>query len=164
MSSYAIPHYEEFFQHTEQRVICGGMIENMDGGRMYVAEIVKVEFEEELMTKKPYVHELLHALKISWPFLVLIIGSVYSFFLLTQSRIDAQMAEVRAQMSEDRKSASDDNSALRKSASEDNAALRKDMSQGFNRIADKLDEINKTLTNVQIDQAVQKTKSEQEKP
>ncbi|EGT4286473.1 hypothetical protein DOX69_22005 [Cronobacter sakazakii] len=127
----------------------GGKIENQDGSVMFVAEAVTIEIEEELMTDKSYGHELLHALKISWPLLVIIIGAVFGFFQLTQSRIDTQMAEIRAQMAADRKSASDDS-----------AALRGDMTQGFNRVADKLDDINKNLTNIQIEQASQKAKDE----
>jgi hypothetical protein len=127
----------------------GVNIENQDGSVMFVAKAVTIEIEEEHMENRSYGHELLHALKISWPLLVIIIGAVFGFFQLTQSRIDTQMTEVRAQMAADRTSASDDN-----------AALRSDMTQGFNRMADKLDEINKTLTSIQVEQATQKAKSD----
>ncbi|NWC63710.1 hypothetical protein [Cedecea sp. P7760] len=134
------------------REAIGVRIDNEDGSKMYAVETVTIEIEEEQVTNKTYVQELLHALKISWPFLALVILAVFGFFNLTQNRIDAQMSEIRVQMAADRKAASDDN-----------AALRNDMTQGFNRVADKLDDIGKTLTAIQVEQAAQKAKSENQK-
>ena len=153
MSSYALPSLPNIMGQVKQNRLFNGNIENMDGSNMYVAELVPIEEkEDEVNNNKTYVQELLHALKLSWPLLVVIIASVFGFFQLTQSRIDAQMSEVRNQMASDRKAASDDN-----------AALRSDMNQGFNRVADKLDDTNKTLSKIQVDQATQKVQLEQKK-
>lgn len=154
MSSYAINPYPNFIGTPAQHVLFGGMIENMDGSKMFVAKYEPIETKEDEVSNnnRTYLQELLHALKLSWPLLVLIIISVFGFFQLTQSRIDAQMSEVRTQMASDRKAASDDN-----------AALRSDINQGFNRVADKLDDTNKTLSKIQVDQATQKAQLEQKK-
>lgn len=153
MSSYALPSLPNIMGQVKQNRLFNGNIENMDGSNMYVAELVPIEWkEDEVNNNKTYVQELLHALKLSWPLFVIIIVSVFGFFQLTQSRIDAQMSEVRNQMASDRKAASDDN-----------AALRSDMNQGFNRVADKLDDTNKTLSKIQVDQATQKVLLEQKK-
>ncbi|MBD8129297.1 hypothetical protein [Pantoea agglomerans] len=129
----------------------GVKIENQDGSIMFVAESVSIEIEEGEMSAKSYGQELLHALKLSWPVLVLIILAVFSFFQLTQNRIDSQMAEVRAQMAADRKSSSDDNTAL-----------RSDMTQGFNRAADRLDAISQRLED-KIQSSSDKTDSKLDK-
>ncbi|MFB4412727.1 hypothetical protein [Pantoea agglomerans] len=126
------------------------ILENQDGSHMLVAESITIDLEEDAMSNNnSYGQELLHALKISWPILVIVVACVFGFFQLTQSRIDSQMAEVRAQIT-----------ANQKSASEDNAALRTDTNQGLDRIADKLDDIGKTLTAIQVEQATQKAKSD----
>lgn len=128
-----------------------GILENHNGNTMLFAEAIIIDLEEdEVSNNKTYPQELLHALKISWPFLLLVIAAVFAFFQFTQSRIDTQMAEVRTQLLE-----------ARKDASSDNAALRSNMNEGLNRIADKLSDIDKTLTAIQVEQATQKAQSEQ---
>ncbi|MBF4936253.1 hypothetical protein HIK14_13000 [Cronobacter sakazakii] len=143
---------KETITNHKQRTDRSGIIENRDGSTMYVAETITIhtDEEDEVSNNKTYPQELLHALKISWPFLLVVIAAVFGFFQLTQSRIDTQMAEVRAQLLE-----------ARKDASSDNAALRSNMNEGLNRIADKLSDIDKTLTAIQIEQATQKAQSDQ---
>jgi len=147
VESYAYP---VFVGDIVPHPLFDGIIENIDGGKMYVADFITIDLEGEEMSKKTYFQELAHGFKMTWPFLALVIGSSYGFFYFTQARIDTQMAEVRTQISSDRKDASADNSAL-----------RSDVNSGFNRVSDKLDEINKTLSGIQIEQAVQKSKSQQ---
>lgn len=142
--------YPNFVGDVVPHQLFNGIIENIDGGKMYVADFITIDLEGEEMSKKTYLQELTHSFKMTWPFLTLVIGSSYGFFYFTQGRIDTQMAEVRAQIASDRKD-----------ASADNAALRNDVNSGFNRVADKLEDINKTLSNVQIEQAVQKSKNQQ---
>lgn len=135
-----------------------GILENQDGSHMLFTESIIIVLEEDAMSNNnSYGQELLHALKLSWPILLIVIAAVYGFFELTQSRIDSsreamesQLAEIRTQMASDRDSASSDNSAL-----------RGDVNQGFNRVADKLDDIGKTLTSIKVDQATQKAQLEQ---
>lgn len=131
-------------------------LENQDGSTMFIAKYTTIEIEEGQVTNKPYVQELLHALKLSWPFLLVVIVAIYGFYQFTQNRIDASRTAIDAQLTEIRTQMSAD----RQSASADNVALRGDMTQGFNRIADKLDDINKTLTSIQVEQATEKAKSE----
>jgi soluble cytochrome b562 len=152
-------YFPNFVGNAEPNVLVGGIIENMDGSTMYVAETITMVLDEEgaMSRQNSYGHELLHALKLSWPIILVVVGASFGFFQLTQSRIDAsqeamqsQLAEIRTQMSADRESASSDNSAL-----------RSDVNQGLNRVADKLDDIGKTLTSIKVDQATQKAQIEQ---
>lgn len=142
------PYYPAFVGNVVPHPIFDGIIENMDGGMMYAAEVITLDLgEAEMSNSNSYIDELLRALKITWPLLVVVIASSYGFFSLTQSRIDSQMAEVRAQIASDRKD-----------ASSDNATLRSDLNNGFNRVADKIDELNKTISSIQVEQATQKQK------
>lgn len=144
------PYYPAFVGNVVPHPLFDGIIENMDGGMMYAAEVITIDLgEAEMSNSNSYIDELLRALKITWPLLVVVIASSYGFFSLTQSRIDSQMAEVRAQIASDRKD-----------ASSDNATLRSDLNNGFNRVADKLDELNKTISSIQVEQATQKAKAE----
>lgn len=150
------PSYDDFIWDSEppkkpfRPSRSSAIIENQDGSTMVDAEFVPIENEEVTVSeKKTYIQELSHAIKITWPLIVLIIGSSFAFFSFTQNRIDTQMAEVRAQLADDRRS-----------ASADNVALRTDVNQGFTKVADKLDEIGKTLTAIQVDQATQKARTE----
>lgn len=152
-------YFPAFYDDPQPHKLFDGIIENMDGSTMYIAEAVTVDLDEEdaMSRQNSYGHELLHALKLSWPIILIVVGASFGFFQLTQSRIDAsqeamqaQLAEIRTQMSADRESASSDNSAL-----------RSDVNQGLNRVADKLDDIGKTLTSIKVDQATQKAQLEQ---
>ncbi|EPS5595581.1 hypothetical protein [Cronobacter sakazakii] len=53
-----------------------------------------------------------------------------------------------------------DLTSTRDKSGDDVDSLRNEMNQGFTRVADKLDDINKTLLKIQVDQAAQKAKAE----
>ncbi|WP_210461709.1 hypothetical protein [Pantoea ananatis] len=145
MSSYAIPHYEEFFQHTEQRAICGGMIENMDGSRMYVADVIVIESEVKVAinTSQP--------LTVGWAIglsVTLLVGAGL-IGLTTYSLLRGDVNEVRSSLDTVRDGASSDVSSLR-------TDMRTDFSRmdaKFDKVSDKLDKITEIVTEVKIDQA-----------
>lgn len=112
-----------------------GIIENHDGSTMFVAETVTIDLEEEAMNLEPNSPLTFKgALKIAGGAL-LIIGSV---MWAAYTQIQGQITDLRGEISTLRTSNHDD----------------------FNRVADKLDDIGKTLTTIQVDQATQKAKSD----
>lgn len=158
---YLSADYFEFnIDEYRQKSKSSDIIYNVDGSKMYAVftDDTQVDKEEIMSKDSSYSHELLHALKISWPFLLLIIAAIFGFFQLTQSRIDASRAALEAQITEIRTQMSAD----RNSASSDNSALRSDVNQGLNRVADKLDDIGKTLTSIKVDQASQQAQLKQQ--
>lgn len=128
-----------FFQESKlkprQPNMDAGILENQDGSHMLIAESETFEFEEEAMNLEPNSPLTFKgALKIAGGAL-LIIGSV---MWAAYTQIQGQITDLRGEISTLRTSNHDD----------------------FNRVADKLDDIGKTLTAIQVDQATQKAKSE----
>lgn len=115
----------------------GDIIENTSGDTIYISEFVKANLKEkeEVMSFQPNSPITFKGAIWLAGASLLIAGSV---LWGAYTQIQGQIGDVRSDVSTLRSSSHDD----------------------FNRVADKLDEINKTLTTIQVDQATLKAKSE----
>ncbi|HCM9256106.1 TPA: hypothetical protein N5L18_003967 [Enterobacter cloacae subsp. dissolvens] len=117
----------------------GDILENTKGDTIFVPQFVRVHFKtkEEVMSFQPNSPITFKgAIWLAGASLLVAGGVLWAAY----TQIQGQISDVRSEISTLRSSSHDD----------------------FNRVADKLDEINKTLTSIQIEQATQKAKANNE--
>ncbi|MET3814537.1 hypothetical protein [Pantoea sp. UYEF8] len=123
-----------------------GILENHDGSHMLVAETVTIDLEEDIMPI-----EKDSPLTIRWA-IGLCVATLLGALAIaggTYALIHSDVNDVRSDLTSSRDKSGDDVDSL-----------RGEMNQGFTRVADKLDDINKTLLKIQVDQATQRAKEE----
>ncbi|WP_336281133.1 hypothetical protein [Cronobacter dublinensis] len=118
----------------------GDILENTSGDTIYLPELVelKPKAKEGIMSFQPNSPITFKAAMWLAGTSLLIAGTA---LWAAYSQVQGQISEVRNEI----------------------ATLRTTSHDDFNRVADKLDDINKNLTNIQIEQASQKAKDEASK-
>lgn len=145
MSAFAIPNYDDFIEHPERRTSIGGIIENMDGRRMYAANVVSIELEVEMTinTSQP--------LTVGWA-IGLSAGLVFSAVCIaagTYTLLRGDVNDVRTSVDAVRDGASSDVTSLRADMRADFAR----MDTKFDKVGEKLDKITDIVTETKVQQA-----------
>ncbi len=117
----------------------GDKLENQDGSTMYEAVYQPVEVKEEGKMKLQPSSPLTFGSALTLAGSTLLITGLVLW--QAYDKIQDQISEVRGEVS----------------------TLRSDNREDFNRVADRLDEINKTLTAIQVDMATVKTNTDKSK-
>lgn len=149
MSSYAPSYFPNSVGPVKPHFIFGGIVENMDGNTMYVAEYVKIDTKEVEMildTGQP--------LTLRWALIlcgVMLAGAATiagGFYAMVHSDVN----DVRASVDTVRDGASSDVNLLRSEMKADNVR----MYEKFDKVGDKLDRITDIVTETKIQQAKSK--------
>lgn len=145
MSAFAIPNYENFIEHPERRIPIGGIIENMDGSKMYAANFVSIELEVDMSINTSQPLTLGWAIGLASALFV----SALVFSIGTYVFIHSDVNDVRSSVDSVRDGASSDVNSLR-------ADMRSDfvrMDAKFDKVGDKLDKITDIVAETKIQQS-----------
>ncbi|HDG1697559.1 TPA: hypothetical protein PFE29_004452 [Kluyvera ascorbata] len=140
------PYYPAFVGNVVPHPLFDGIIENMDGGKMYAAEIITIDLGEEKMivdVSQPLT--IKWAIGLSFGLLVSALGIAGGTYALVHSDIN----DVRSSLDTVRDGASSDVTTLR-------ADMRSDFSRmdtKFDKVGDKLDRITEIVTETRLQQA-----------
>lgn len=140
------PYYPTVVGNFVPHTLFDGIIENMDGSKMYAAERIIIDLGEEKM-----IIDVSQPLTIKWAIglsVALLIG-VGGIALGTYSLVHSDVNDVRASLDTVRDGASSDVSTLR-------SDMRTDFSRmdaKFDKVGDKLDKITDIVTETRLQQA-----------